>query len=502
MTESAQIDLFETSLWPQRLLCYGIHETNKHSIDNINRNSQNTCATIASVWVPKTNASKLEGLESQTQEHKEQIVQEEDDKASVKDNEIINGEIMGGTLSQISSLFSRSNSSMSGVSSERSTQETSMSSQLSYSSVTPDGNTDYHVPIVGYEVMEERAHFTLRTLFPDLRLKLPPKRWFGDNFETSFLENRLIGLQTFINNILVQQELTKSKPVQDFFCLDDPPGPDETLEESRAVCESLEESVYLLTQKLKDRESEIKLLEEEVRVLQSQQEMLLKSLKLECSLTMQSLGLCPQMLGPLTSSPKTRNYTPENPSSFHLVSAHLLRLHRLNMTLVNMLEKSKKYWFQESLQTINQNDTLIEIAARLSERSSNYLDTREPFFESPLCPRAVSKSPPFEDIPERYGGDGCTEPEERLSPLGGIENPHILPEGDKVETFSRRCEASKCEMFPVVSQERSLDEPLKESKKTFEHVPSNDTCQVLNVCTHPSEDFLTKTDFSSQSEVI
>ncbi|XP_022244034.1 uncharacterized protein LOC106461378 [Limulus polyphemus] len=434
-----------------------------NSVDNININPQNTCATIASVRVPKTNASKLGKLESQIQENKEQIISEElGDKTSIKDNEIINGEIMGGMLSQISSLFSRSDSSTSVVTSDRSTHETSLSSQQSYSSLTPDGNVEYCVPIVGYEVMEERARFTVFKI--KVQEQINGASWFVFRRYTDFIR------------------LNK-----------------------KAVCESLEESVYLLTQKLKDREAEVKLLEEEIRILQSQQEILLKSLKLECSLTMQSVGLCPQMLGPLTSSPKTRNCTSQRTSSLHLVSAHLLRLHHLNMALVNMLEKSQKYWFQEGLSTLNQNDTLTEIAARLSERSSSYLDTRGPFFGSSICPRVVSKSPSFEDIPERYGGDGCTEPEERLPPLGGIENPPILEEGDNVQTVSGRYEDVNtsviCEMFPVVSEKGSLDEPLAESMKMFEQVPCNDSCKVLSVCTHPSDKILTKTDFSSQSEV-
>ena len=42
----------------------------------------------------------------------------------------------------------------------------------------------------------------LKTEFPGLRFALPPKRWFGDNFDPVFLEDRQIGLQTFIDNII------------------------------------------------------------------------------------------------------------------------------------------------------------------------------------------------------------------------------------------------------------------------------------------------------------
>lgn len=87
------------------------------------------------------------------------------------------------------------------------------------------------VPILGYEIMEQRARFTVFKInvqrgendswcifrrytdflrlnkklsgsFPGCRFSLPPKRWFGDNFDPRFLENRLQGLQAFINNLI------------------------------------------------------------------------------------------------------------------------------------------------------------------------------------------------------------------------------------------------------------------------------------------------------------
>ncbi|XP_041457404.1 uncharacterized protein LOC121409558 [Lytechinus variegatus] len=127
---------------------------------------------------------------------------------------------------------------------------------------------ELYVPISGYEVMEQRAKFTvfklnvqktategyfifrrytdftrlnmkLKILYPCFRLALPPKRWFGNNFDPIFLEDRMLGLQAFLNNITGHKEIRKSAPVKEFLCLNDPPGPHDSLEESRVMVESL-----------------------------------------------------------------------------------------------------------------------------------------------------------------------------------------------------------------------------------------------------------------------
>ncbi|XP_022245586.1 uncharacterized protein LOC106462581 [Limulus polyphemus] len=92
---------------------------------------------------------------------------------------------------------------------------------------------DYHAPIIGYEVMEQRARFTLKLLFPGLRFSLPPKRWFGNNFDPTFLEDRLLGLEAFTVSIMSHPEISKCKPVREFFCIDEPPSPYESMEESK-----------------------------------------------------------------------------------------------------------------------------------------------------------------------------------------------------------------------------------------------------------------------------
>ncbi|XP_042570808.1 sorting nexin-16 [Cyprinus carpio] len=140
--------------------------------------------------------------------------------------------------------------------------------------------------VLGYEVMEERAKFTvykvlvrktvdeswvvfrrytdfsrlndkLKEMFPGFRLSLPPKRWFKDNYETEFLEDRQLGLQAFLQNLVAHKDIANCVAVREFLCLDDPPGPFDSLEESRAFCETLEECNYRLQKELLDKQREI-----------------------------------------------------------------------------------------------------------------------------------------------------------------------------------------------------------------------------------------------------
>ncbi|KAB5579796.1 hypothetical protein PHYPO_G00199080 [Pangasianodon hypophthalmus] len=140
--------------------------------------------------------------------------------------------------------------------------------------------------LLGYEVMEERAKFTvykilvrrapdeswvifrrytdfsrlndkLKELFPKFRLSLPPKRRFKDNYDMNFLEERQVGLQAFLQNLVAQKDMTNCDVVRGFLCLDDPPGPFDSLEESKAYCETLEETNHRLQRELQDKQREI-----------------------------------------------------------------------------------------------------------------------------------------------------------------------------------------------------------------------------------------------------
>lgn len=154
------------------------------------------------------------------------------------------------------------------------------------SSTISEKQDSIEVPIVGYEIMKERAKFTVYKLrvenkttgdcwficrrytdfvqlhgklkldYPNARLPLPRKKWLGDNFNSNFLKERLEGLQDFINIILRNQELYSSPCVKDFLCLDEPPAYINSFEESKATVEALEEKIIQLTKKLKEKEIE------------------------------------------------------------------------------------------------------------------------------------------------------------------------------------------------------------------------------------------------------
>ncbi|XP_015517723.1 sorting nexin-16 [Neodiprion pinetum] len=149
----------------------------------------------------------------------------------------------------------------------------------------PSSNSDLRIPIVGYEVMEERARFTVYKLRVEPRLgecwfifrrytdfvrlltqlrrqkastshlSLPRKKWLGDNFAPSFLEDRIRGLQNFVNGILNNTILIQIPCVREFFCLDEPPALSDTVEESRAIFEALEDTIYHLRQQLRERDA-------------------------------------------------------------------------------------------------------------------------------------------------------------------------------------------------------------------------------------------------------
>ncbi|TRY69887.1 hypothetical protein DNTS_015349 [Danionella cerebrum] len=158
--------------------------------------------------------------------------------------------------------------------------------------------------VLGYEVMEERAKFTvykllvrksvdeswvifrrytdfarlndkLKDSFPDFRLSLPPKRWFKDNYEADFLQERMNRLQSFLQNLIAHRDIAHCLAVREFLCLDDPPGPFDSLEESRAFCETLEECNYRLQKELLEKQRELhnlrRTMDEQQRTMKEQQ---------------------------------------------------------------------------------------------------------------------------------------------------------------------------------------------------------------------------------------
>ncbi|RMC15226.1 hypothetical protein DUI87_07410 [Hirundo rustica rustica] len=97
----------------------------------------------------------------------------------------------------------------------------------------------------------------LKDMFPGFRLALPPKRWFKDNYNPDFLEDRQLGLQAFLQNLVAHKDIANCLAVREFLCLDDPPGPFDSLEESRAFCETLEETNYRLQKELLEKQREV-----------------------------------------------------------------------------------------------------------------------------------------------------------------------------------------------------------------------------------------------------
>ncbi|KPP69149.1 hypothetical protein Z043_112117 [Scleropages formosus] len=183
-----------------------------------------------------------------------------------------------------------------GLNGPGSPMENSSGSQLDKGSLVSSWEERPLTPtLLGYEVMEERAKFTvykilvrkskmeswvifrrytdfsrlndkLKDMFPGFRLSLPPKRWFKNNYNTDFLEDRQLGLQAFLQNLVAHKDISNCVAVREFLCLDDPPGPFDSLEESRAFCETLEETNYRLQKELIEKQREIeslkKMLEE------------------------------------------------------------------------------------------------------------------------------------------------------------------------------------------------------------------------------------------------
>lgn len=54
-------------------------------------------------------------------------------------------------------------------------------------------------------------------MFPGFRLALPPKRWFKDNYNPDFLEDRQLGLQAFLQNLVAHKDIANWYVIK--FCL-------------------------------------------------------------------------------------------------------------------------------------------------------------------------------------------------------------------------------------------------------------------------------------------
>ncbi|XP_068722424.1 sorting nexin-16-like [Montipora capricornis] len=173
-------------------------------------------------------------------------------------------------------------------------------------------NLGMRAPIIGYEVVDERQKFTvykievkgpsrswfvfrrytdftrlndrLKDAYPNFQIRLPGKRWFKDNFDPEFIEERAKGLQFFINNVMNHAQICQSAEVEEFFCLHDPPGPYDSLEESRAYCQHLENEVGDLKRKVEELQAELKITKSQLVQARVQQEALVSALRIERAL--------------------------------------------------------------------------------------------------------------------------------------------------------------------------------------------------------------------------
>nr|XP_023014424.1 sorting nexin-16 [Leptinotarsa decemlineata] len=165
------------------------------------------------------------------------------------------------------------------------------------------------IPIVGYEIMEERARFTvyklkvenkltgdfwyvfrrytdfvrlcnrLRDNYPDVTQHLPRKRWLKNNFDPIFLDERVNRLQTLVNAMLNEPDLICSQEIQDFFCLNEPPVYSETSEESKAIFEALEETITDLKQQIQEKDNSLDKLQTKLHLLGTENESLRKVIR-------------------------------------------------------------------------------------------------------------------------------------------------------------------------------------------------------------------------------
>ncbi|KAM4552192.1 sorting nexin-16 [Odontesthes bonariensis] len=162
--------------------------------------------------------------------------------------------------------------------------------------------------LLGYEILEERAKFTvykilvrgchgnswvifrrytdfcrlsdkLKELFPSFCSALPPKCCFKNNYKDDFLEERQLGLQSFLQDLMLDKNVFTSESVRHFLSLGNLPSPFDSLEESRAFCETLEETNHRLQRELLVKKSEADTLRKTLEERENHFNLLLKKLR-------------------------------------------------------------------------------------------------------------------------------------------------------------------------------------------------------------------------------
>ncbi|XP_029970979.1 sorting nexin-16-like, partial [Salarias fasciatus] len=122
------------------------------------------------------------------------------------------------------------------------------------------------------------AALQLKQLFPGFRAALPPasRCRLRNSYGKEFLEERLSRLQAFLQELTSHQDVIRSEAVRRFLCLDDPPSPFDSLEESRAFCETLEEMNHHLQRELLEKQSQTDMLKKTLKEREKTIKLLLK----------------------------------------------------------------------------------------------------------------------------------------------------------------------------------------------------------------------------------
>ncbi|MBN3286227.1 SGK3 kinase, partial [Polyodon spathula] len=68
----------------------------------------------------------------------------------------------------------------------------------------------------------DKLYNTLKKQFPNINLKLPAKRIFGDNFDPEFIKQRRTGLHEFIQRLVTHPQLSNHPDVRAFLLMDKP----------------------------------------------------------------------------------------------------------------------------------------------------------------------------------------------------------------------------------------------------------------------------------------
>lgn len=121
----------------------------------------------------------------------------------------------------------------------------------------------------------------LTKLFPAKEFSLPPKRYFGDNFEPRFLNSRRQGLQGFLYMVTRQKEVQKSAPVVEFLALNNPPSAKDDPEQYQAVIKQLQVAVAKLEAERDGHDANLSSSNGQIAGLHDQKQAVLAALRYE-----------------------------------------------------------------------------------------------------------------------------------------------------------------------------------------------------------------------------